>query len=239
MIISNFPGGGGSSGGKLPEKVALSQCSWKQISAVCRAGLAKEYWAIGDKKYLIDGNTTLEVRIIGFDHDYVSDISAYGREKAGITFHLGRVNGDLLYPMHTDKTASISWDNCAMRTVSLPIIMDTIVPADLKKVIVPVGKEFYDKSTNTIKSVSDKIFMLSANEVFNGFSSGVQSGGKGYEFFLLGNTKHVYIGSATCKWWTRSPNATNLGNFIGINNNSASVMDSDLTGVYAAFGFCL
>ena len=37
-----------SAAGGLPEKAALSAMSWEDISAVSQAGLAVEYWSVGD-----------------------------------------------------------------------------------------------------------------------------------------------------------------------------------------------
>ena len=67
-LIGYFPGGGGASG---PKKKAFADCTWEEVSEICKAGLAGQYWNIGDTKEMIYGDSTKMLRIIGFDHDIV------------------------------------------------------------------------------------------------------------------------------------------------------------------------
>ena len=69
----------------FPAKKALSLMTWQDISTVCKAGKASEYWAVGDTKNITVNGSTCAVMIIGFDHDEPTDTASYGRSKAGIT----------------------------------------------------------------------------------------------------------------------------------------------------------
>nr|DAK70048.1 MAG TPA: putative transglutaminase-family protein [Caudoviricetes sp.] len=71
----------------------LNDNSWEVISAVSKAGLASNYWSVGDSKAVtLNGiagssngltlNTTLYCYILGFNHD----MSSEGGDKDGITF---------------------------------------------------------------------------------------------------------------------------------------------------------
>ena len=73
-----------SAAGGLPEKAALSAMSWEDISAVSQAGLAVEYWSVGDATSVSIGGTAYDVVIVGFAHDDLADDTG----KAGITFGL-------------------------------------------------------------------------------------------------------------------------------------------------------
>ncbi len=79
------------SGGPSPEGSTLNDCSWENISEVSQAGLAENYWSVGDcKEITLNGsiisdyiysatNLKYYVFILGFDHNYEIE----GR---GITF---------------------------------------------------------------------------------------------------------------------------------------------------------
>lgn len=63
------------------EKVTFAGGSWDDIIAISESGKARENFAIGDKKTITIGKTSVDLMIIGFDHDDKSD----GSGKAGMT----------------------------------------------------------------------------------------------------------------------------------------------------------
>lgn len=79
----------------FPEKRPLNETSWEDIRKVSDAGLASEYWSVGDSKTIVlNGNVVgcsfnnleIDVFIIGFDHN---------SEKEGtnrIHFQIGKIN---------------------------------------------------------------------------------------------------------------------------------------------------
>lgn len=198
--------------GAKPPKKNFNESTWEEISAVCKAGLASEYWAIGDTKNMIDGDTTTALRIIGFDHDYVSDIASYGREKAGITLELVESNASLNAAFNSVNYTSAAWYHTndtyhsTCRKTLLPNYLANVVPDDLRGVIVPVGKEFMYKDTSVLSSVSDTLFILSVNEITGGKTSGFQSEGTQYAYYAAGNSKIKRTTDGTAvDAWTRSP----------------------------------
>lgn len=224
MIISNFPGGGESK----PVKKSFSECTWEEVSQICRAGYASEYWQIGDTKNMIDGDTASALRIIGFDHDYVSDIATYGREKAGITLQMEKLPQALYGPLNGTSYKNLSWysetsgNHCAMHSTNLPNYLSSM-PDALKSVLVPVGKEFYYKEKKEIQTISDTLFLLSANEVFGTYTSGFGSEGEQYEYFAAGNSTKMYnTAGESAIWWTRSPYQETSGDFIIVNAPSGN-----------------
>ena len=202
-LIGYFPGGGG--GGSNPKKKAFADCTWEEVSEICKAGLASKYWQIGDTKNMIAGDDTTALRIIGFDHDPVTDAATYGREKAGITLEMADKNFNAFKDgqMNTTNYSGTLWYSptaefkCNFRKNLLPTYLANNVPADLRAVLTTVKKEFYDGAN--IKTISDTLFLLSVNEIMGGYTSGAGSEGEQYAYYAAGNDR-----KRAGSYWTRS-----------------------------------
>lgn len=206
-LIGYFPGGGGASG---PKKKAFADCTWEEVSEICKAGLAGQYWNIGDTKEMIYGDSTKMLRIIGFDHDIVSDAATYGRDRAGITLELEQVSVNLKSKWLGANSTVGQWysssDNyhSVIRKTLLPNYRTEVIPQYLSDVIVDVQKEFMHDS-GAIRTVSDSLFILSANEIFGTYASGDGSEGTQYAYYTAGNSKVKKNTSNTdIMYWTRS-----------------------------------
>lgn len=197
-----------------PVKKAFSDCTWAEVSEICKAGLASEFWALGDTKPMVAGASDKILRIIGFDHDPVTDASAYGREKAGITLEMVDLHNTLSnVRIHSSTYEYTSWYNdygdyhCEMRKTTLPNFMVSQMPADLKEVIVPVDKEYQSSvrfmGWGAIKTISDTLFLPSLNELTGKYSSGAGSEGTQYAYYAAGNSYNKGV-----SYWTRSPRMT-------------------------------
>ena len=193
-----------------PKKKAFSACTWAEVSEICKAGLASEYWQIGDTKNMVDGDDTTALRIIGFDHDPVADSAAYGREMAGITLEMVGLHNDLKsVRVNTTNYAGTAWystqasQKCKLRTETLPNFLSARVPTDLKNVIVSVKKEGSASDVNGFvanREVNDTLFVLSANEITGKYASGAGSEGEQYAYYKAGNSYDKGV-----SYWTRSP----------------------------------
>lgn len=242
MIISNFPGGGGASG---PKKKAFADCTWEEVSEICKAGLAGQYWNIGDTKEMVYGDSTKLLRIIGFDHDIVSDPATYGRDKAGITLELVQVPVNLQscwletnYTVGQWYTSSDSYHSVIRKTL-LPNYRAEVIPQYLSDVIVDVQKEFMHDS-GTIRTVSDSLFILSANEIFGTYASGYGSEGTQYAYYTAGNSKVKKNTSNTAiQYWTRSKMYNKA--IVIVVTTEGAVTDKYLTetGIYAVPCMCV
>lgn len=244
MIISNFPGGGG---GK-PVKKTFNECTWAEISQVCRAGYAAEYWAIGDTKMMVNGDTGSTVRIIGFDHDYVEDSESYGRAKAGITLRMVYAIDALKQPMASHYSGLLSWYSendtyhSAMRKTTLPEFLASNVPENVKSVLVPVMKEFYYKEKSEIQTVADTLFLPSSNETNGNFASGFGSEGDQYEYYKAGNSTNIYTTSGSVvEWWTRSPSSDTMKAYFHTFGSGGFKSDKHAatTGLYGVPCMCI
>lgn len=215
MIISNFPCGGGN---KKPPEKAFVDCTWEEVSAICKAGLAPEYWAIGDKKPMVAGATTKVLRIIDFDHDDVADQTAYGRAKAGVTLELVDAQSTVQGAMNDKNYLGTVWYSttdvyhCRYRKTVLPQFLSAEIPTDLKNVLVPVKKEYHTVSGESA-IVSDTLFLLSVNEIVGGYISGDGSEGERYSYYTAGNSIRRNVA-----YWTRS-NVADKAEFYYIDAN--------------------
>ena len=192
----------------LPEPDTLENMSWADISRVCRAGKAAEYWQLGDTKTL---NNQYTLQIIGMDHDRTADASAYGRERAGLT--LQTVQAGPSAAMNSAAEPNTSWYHasdtlhCAVRRVTLPDFYASL-PDAVKSVIVPVQKEYIDAATQTRGIVNESLWIASKRELYGGSETGFGSEGSPYAFYAAGSAKTKYSGSSAVPWWTRSPSGS-------------------------------
>ena len=148
----------------------LNNNSWETISKISQAGLAAQYWNVGDTKdIVINGtvgattftNLTVQAFIIGIDHN------AAREGEHLIHFQIGKINGTLVglvdgnysnntsttgaFTMNTSNTNSGGWNNSHMRKTVLgsnsasatsPAANTLLaaLPADLRAVMKPATK---------------------------------------------------------------------------------------------------
>ena len=201
----------------FPEKKPFADCSWAEISEICKAGKAKDYWQIGDTKPMRDGSTVNLFRIIGFDHDDVSDVNAYGREKAGITLEMVDPPTDMKQSYGSNgqyvvwnpgATSDTSDSTNSYRGTYLPNFFNNTMIDELKSVIVLVKKDFLSNSGSMVWG-TDTLFLLSVNEMLGTYTSGPGSEGTQYAYFAAGNSPAVAISNEYR--WTRSKGGTPSG----------------------------
>lgn len=165
---------------------------WAIVSKVSKAGKAQNYWSIGDTKT----ESSQTYRIIGFDHDDVTDAASYGRSKAGITLQLITIMGTAAW----SSSSITTWKNSKIRTNQLPLYMDDL-PATFKNYLVPVNKLAANSTsygTKTTEIVSDTFFLLAINEIQSSYSNAADEGDI-YAYYAAGNSKAL-----DSSWWTRS-----------------------------------
>lgn len=192
----------------LPAKNALSDMSWADISTVCKAGLASEYWSVGDTKPITINGVAYNVVLIDFDHDDVTDSTSYGRAKAGATFNLLEVT-DTNYQMAHDEYVCNNWTLSSIRSSTLPTILSQL-ETDLQSVVVPVNKSYsiYSSNSVTYDTTSDSLFLLSVPEI----GGSDTTDGTLYSYFSkTSNRKKYAIGGSSRYWWLRTANGYSSG----------------------------
>lgn len=232
----------------LPAKDTLENTSWADIQTVSKAGLASEYWSVGDQKTIYVNGVAYLVDIIGFDHDTPTNTSTYGRTKAGITFQLHDVLATT-YKMNDSNTNSGGWKSSVMRTSTMPTLLNQLA-SDLKAVIVPVDKISGKGggSSSGTASVSDSLFLLAEGEVF-GSSYGY--GGNGYSFddecssvtqyayYKNGGSKKKYKSGSAWAWWLRSPPSRDSTRFCRVDSVADASRHYASHSYGVSFGFCV
>lgn len=233
---------------KLSENIGLvgtlEETPWNLISQVARTGQASAYWNIGDTKTIIMNGREYAVRIIGFDHDNVTDAASYGRSKAGITFDLTSIYDKRGY----SDGRGHDWNESTLRSL-MTSYYEPLLSANpgLIDAIVPVNKGFViDDNPITMSYTSDRLFVLSGREVTSD-NIGFDEEGPQYTYYAEGNSYFKKYNDTPAHWWTRSRSnggSTRFNNYhvmIGYDNShNELILTTDITndnGV--SFAFCV
>ena len=182
---------------------------------------------VGQMKKL-DGK---KVRILGFNHDDLTDTGAYGgtNTKAGISFEYvdfidvsGTGAGTVRAQMNSTNTSKGGWEACALRDTLNGTVYNSL-STNIKDKIKSVNKKYIaDRTSATESTCSDKLWLLSCGEIWKdgydklntnsrGYSRNTE--GNQYKYYKLGNlvwnseidyTKKPSI-SKSIYWWLRSP----------------------------------
>nr|DAI24321.1 MAG TPA: hypothetical protein [Caudoviricetes sp.] len=224
----------------FPAKKALSLMTWKDISTVCKAGKASEYWAVGDTKDITVNGATYAVMIIGFDHDEPTDAASYGRSKAGITLQTVHVISGS-YKMCNTMPSTASWKTATLRTTLNSTILGTM-ESDLTSVIVPVNKNCREKAydSDTYTTVSDKLFVLSSPECAK---NQITTDGTLYTYFNSNSAAKTDPGGGKQTYWTRT-SGYNLQSYSAtfdrvLTGGSINTYASPTSVSMVAFAFCV
>ena len=171
----------------------------------------------------VDGKT---VRILGFNHDPLTDSNAYGTKtatgKAGISFeYVDFVTSNS--QMNTSDSNANGWAAMPLRTTLNGTVYESL---SIKNYIKSVNKEYITTYNTGAKSTcSDKLWLLSCGEIWdNGYNGGNTRGfaaateGSQYKYYKtnLGSTSHSNTTNVLQKpntsssyssyhWWLRSP----------------------------------
>ena len=196
----------------------LENNSWENIIAASKAGVAGNTWNIGDTKSLTfydenySSNVTENVRIIGFNHDDLSENDVYyndlsynnGLNKAGITFEFEKLH--FQDKIHSVSSNESGWADCDLRTTVLPVFKSNIVD-NVKNNIRMVKKSTV--LNNAVSYTNDEIFILSRNElgVFTIYD------GTQYAYYTDDSSRIKYFcdhweentAGRSSEYWTRTP----------------------------------
>lgn len=143
---------------------------------------------------------TLEYRIVGINHDDLAD----GSGKAGLTFEA--TNSALGYQkMNATNTNAGGWEKSELRGRLNTGDLWSLLPSELQSKVKAVTKmtdNQGDGKAGTPTTTTDKVFLLSATEVWGD----MQSDGTQYEYYKSkGVTTSNYSGASSSNYhWTRS-----------------------------------
>ena len=203
----------------------LNSNSWATIKAVSDAGQGDNYWDVGDTKAITINNLSINVYIIGFNHNSARE----GNNR--IHFKIGKIGGTQValvdsqygsgvsssgyFSMNTSNTNTGGWANSYHRrtllgntgTPTSPPSNSLLaaLPADLRAVMKAVTK--YSDNTgggsNTasyVTSTTDYLFELAEFEYHGArtyANSAEQNYQQQYAYYQAGNSKIHYKHNAT------------------------------------------
>lgn len=238
----------------------LNDISWEDIGRISDAGLASEYFEIGDRKEVTINGTCSKLSfsnqkyycyIIGIDHNSNREGSNRIHFQFGYTalsggIHIAFISGysdDSDFYMNSTNTNSGGWSNSFMRNTVCAQFKNCL-PSELQAVLKTVTK--YSDNTgggsNTasyVTATTDTIFLLAEYEVFGSRSyanSAEQNYQVQYAWYSAGNSKVRYRHNATgstANWWLRSVYADSSYYFCFVSTSGGASINR----AYRSFGF--
>lgn len=223
-------------------------CTPQEIQQIVRSGKATKKWNVGDKHNItlngtvgaqtFTNDSNWDCYIIGFNHNKVIEgnntlhlqfISRYSDRKK-MAFDDNNYNTQSTEPaylINTTATNTGGWEASYMRQTICQQFLAAL-PAEWQAIITPCPKwtNNYGKGTaaNFVTETQDKIFLLSAPEVFSPVPSFCNSEETNktarYAWYASNNTDDlrrkwkISDPDTSCIWWLRSPNNTSSTNFI-------------------------
>lgn len=213
-------------GGLPPVGKSLNDCSWKQIRMISDAGLAGQYFSVGDRKAvtlngtvgsLTFSNETYYCNIIGIDHNAAIEGAnrihfQFGFSSLSGGVHLAFVDSGYesmktsgaWFNMNNTSKNTGGWNESLMKTVICPAFKSAM-PSDLQAVLKATTK--YSDNTgggsdtaSHVTATSEEVFLLSEFEVF-GTRKNANSAEKNYQaqysWYSSGKSNVRYRHSAT------------------------------------------
>ena len=221
-----------------------------EIYAICAAGLASTYMAVGDKLKITMTESAsifddyIIFQLYGFNHFKLEDGSNFANAVFGM---LGVLNTPKR--MNPKDTNAGGWPVTEMRTYlnqtvlySLPTVWRNVIKS--VQVLSSAGE-----TSAEIVSCVDKLFLFSRAEVGGNvndvpYSNEIDPGAETKTFALFTDNnsriKKYYNGTgAATFWWLRSPGAAYATGFSGVNNTGNVGSNGAATTSGVAFGFCI
>lgn len=222
-----------------------------------------DYWAVGDKRKVnlsamaatgvseSHRAQTVKFAIAGFDHDELAT-AINGHTKAAVTLtqvdclmdaeclagtKYGGNNTENGY-INSRITNVGGWESCARRTWCNNVYYNAL-PSTFKNAVKEVNKKTsVGNQSTTIKTTTDKIFLLSEIEIFGQVSLSVVGEGAQYQYYknALANRYKLpkYTSSSDGSlWWQRSPKVSSSDRFccVGIDGGHNYNLTSTLIGI--------
>lgn len=197
--------------------------------------------SVGDQVTLALNGTDYAFDIIGFNHDTLTTVSAYGANtatgKAGITFQMHDCFATS-YAMNSSDTNSGGWKSSAMRTSTMAT-MKGYLPSTWQSIIKPINKACYT-SANGIETVSDSCFLLAEIEIFGARPYSRDGEGTQYAYYKAGNSMVKNKSGSANLWWERSTYSTKFADmFCCVTKEGSYGIASPSGSNGVAFGFCV
>ena len=243
----------------------IENISWEKLSEIAKtiskSGISKTVptvyvndrnvyteVSIGDTKTFSLEGTTYTARILGFNHDDVTDSESYGATKAGISFETVE-----LYPTETTWGGGTnSWEKSSLRRTIANVYAKAEIA--LRNVVVTVKKPYDDhpniEGNGTYALADDTFFALSITE-FTGGEADVLEGAQ-YAYYAAGNSRVKTLREGEFEssggmlvgyeggYWTRSTTGEAIVGYVRKDGSFGNLLASNLNSKASFSGaFCI
>lgn len=188
-----------------------------------------------------------KVRIIGFNHDTLTNKNAYGGTNtyAGISFEF--VNFIASGAMNGSATNSRGWGGSQARST----LVSKVNSLENKDYIKPVNKLYFATYNSPTRStISDRLWLLSCSEVWNNgwynsypYGCAIGPEGEQYKYYKNANAKaesaNANLVKNSTNWWLRSPESKKNTYFCYVQNNGSVYWGNANYSKGFAPGFCI
>lgn len=220
----------------LPDKgLPLSSYSWTDIKAISEAGKGDEYFNVGD---VFQVSSSMSVVIVDFGKDTISGSA----QKAGITFAITSIyNNATSYKMNeAEATNAGGWRDSEIRDFLNNNVFTTL-PIELQTAIKSVDKKCdTGNGSSTIVTSSDKLWLLSSEELGLGAEQTLSGQGSMYQHFATAANRIGTTSSGTAKtYWTRSANISHPSQFRRVSTTGTLTNLTSTSSSGIVFGFCI
>ena len=198
---------------------------------------------VGSQVTIALNGTNYTFDVLGFNHDALTNVNAYGSEtttgKAGITFQMHDLFATT-YKMNSTPTNSGGWKSSDMRTSTMAT-MKGYLPTEWQTVIKPVNKASGtgDGSTSGTEIVSDSCFLLAEIEIFGDTTYSVSGEGMQYAYYKAGNSKVKTMSGSASHWHERSPRSGSTQEFCMASKYGDASTSNVTLRPGVAFAFCV
>lgn len=203
------------------------------------------------RSYTLSTQEAMTDRIIGFNHDTLTNPLAYGEAtvtgKAGITWQMVNCLATR-YTMNDSRSNAGGWNGSKMRTSTLPTIK-ALLPSDLQSVIKLVDKKAANGGGSNYSATvtsSDDLFLLAEIEIFGSVSHAQDGANEGtqYEYWVgkSANDRIKYYDNAgtptATDWWERSSFRFGAGDFCCVDSNGDARIGGAIYSRAVAYAYC-
>lgn len=223
----------------------FAEADWAEIAEVSEAGLATEFYNLGDTKDItISGVGTITLEIADFDHDYLSGSTS--AQKAGISM----ITRDLLpstRAMNSSSTNVGGFPASALYDYLNGTILNGL-PSDLRSALKTIYK-WYGTGNNTTNGQwhGCKVWIpleyeMSGTTTFSPATEHSKGNARKYPIFTdnASRIKRLNNGSGSANWyWEASPDASNTTTFCNINNSGSANRRIASLANGVCFGICI
>ena len=252
-----------------PIGTPLNDMSWADISKVAKAGLASQYFSVGDRKQVVLNGTvggltlsnyTTYCYIIGINHN--AELEGYnlihfqlaktalsgGTDIALCDSKYGATEGsDAGFRMNTSATNEGGWNASYMRKTICPAFKNAL-PIELKNVIASVVKHTNNtgnsQTADAVTATIDEIFLLAeyeASGVIRAGNNNEASKQMQYDYYSAGNekVKYKHTSITTGVAWRLRSPGAAYNGFLYMGNDGSVYSESAAYSLGFAPAFCV